>query len=521
MVDSSSNQYLYFALTGDDKNIHLAKRSSNGTELWVKEYSGFYSVLSKKITFLSEDESIIRILGESLTDKMQFTEISTVNGSVLNSYVTTGSSRLTTFSYQSNLDCSKVTKTVCYYIARASSSTPHYISKVDFSSLSTINHFSVIPTNFLTNIHAINDIEAIIASFDKEFTNALHCFYRFNFTLGDFVWEFRTTPLEVSFNVDEGRSTFSHLNDALTKYYSIYQQNASSVIFVLNPADGNLTEVKHITYPQSVTGSQPTYCGRLSDNQIIVSFSSTGYDYQFIDIINTDTWEQISYSSTYLILISASPIFNSNQVILSFGTSSTAGLFSMQAAYDMLNFTEVFTQSTHNLTDVTSNYTIMDFDDNFNTGSESAQALTITAANATLDTDTDKSYKVNVNIFSDSMETYNGTVNDTTPIGPLKFDCYDVVTATNANFTNQLTFATKDGSSMASWMSFDSAAGNVSISIPSEVSSDNFTITNTYTGVLGNNFTLATDLTINIVEAQVVPNNSNTNTNTNTNEDDH
>ena len=148
--------------------------------------------------------------------------------------------------------------------------------------------------------------------------------------------------------------------------------------------------------------------------------------------------------------------------------------------------------------------------------------MTITATNATLDTDTDKSCKVNVNIFSDSMETYNGTVNDTTSIGPLKFDCYDVVTAaTNANFTNQLTFATKNGSSMASWMSFDSSAGNVSISIPSEISSDNFTITNTYTGVLGNNFTLATDLTINIVEAQVVPNNSNTNTNTNTNDDDH
>ena len=51
-------------------------------------------------------------------------------------------------------------------------------------------------------------------------------------------------------------------------------------------------------------------------------------------------------------------------------------------------------------------------------------------------------------------------------------------------------------------MAYDSTAGNVSISIPSEISAYNYTITNTYTGVFGSNFSLGTNLTINIT-AQV------------------
>ena len=51
-------------------------------------------------------------------------------------------------------------------------------------------------------------------------------------------------------------------------------------------------------------------------------------------------------------------------------------------------------------------------------------------------------------------------------------------------------------------MAYDSTTGNVSISIPSEVSAYNYTITNTYTGVFGSNFSFGTNLTINIT-AQV------------------
>ena len=121
-----------------------------------------------------------------------------------------------------------------------------------------------------------------------------------------------------------------------------------------------------------------------------------------------------------------------------------------------------------------------------------------------------------LNVFSSSVETYNGTVNSTTALGPIGFDCYEVVTAAStANFTNNITFAQSSGSSLPSWLTFDTSTANVSISNPSAVSNDTYTITNTYTGVLGSTFTLQNNAIISLAE-EVVTNTTTNETNTNT-----
>ena len=57
----------------------------------------------------------------------------------------------------------------------------------------------------------------------------------------------------------------------------------------------------------------------------------------------------------------------------------------------------------------------------------------------------------------------------------------------------------------------------MSISSPSEVSSDTYTITNTYTGALGNTFTLETDAIISLAEEVVDDTDTTTDTDTETN----
>ena len=118
----------------------------------------------------------------------------------------------------------------------------------------------------------------------------------------------------------------------------------------------------------------------------------------------------------------------------------------------------------------------------------------------TLNTDSDNSYKVTANVFSSDSQNYSGTVNETATLGPILYDCYEVVTsATNANLTNQVTFTKSDGQTTPNWMTFDTGTANVSISTPSEVSSDTYTISNSYaSGVLVSSFTLDTNVNISI-----------------------
>ena len=177
------------------------------------------------------------------------------------------------------------------------------------------------------------------------------------------------------------------------------------------------------------------------------------------------------------------------------------------------------TEST--FTNITSNFT---FTDENITKSLSTETLSDVSGNVnlnslTLNSLTNSSYTVTVNIFSENVETYNGTVNSTTALGPIGFDCYDTVTAaTTVDFTtNQITFDESNGSSLPSWLTFDTSTANVSISNPSEIYNGTYTLTNTYTGVLGNTFTLQNNAIISLSEEVV---NSTTN-NENKDDDDH
>ena len=126
----------------------------------------------------------------------------------------------------------------------------------------------------------------------------------------------------------------------------------------------------------------------------------------------------------------------------------------------------------------------------------------VTPNDITLYIDSDKTYNVTLNIFSTNVETYTRTVDTSTSVGPIEFDCYEVSTsARDANFSNQLTFAQSNGSSLPNWMTFDSTTASVSLSIPNEESSDTYTITNSYTGVFGSTFTLTTNATISLTSA--------------------
>ena len=158
-------------------------------------------------------------------------------------------------------------------------------------------------------------------------------------------------------------------------------------------------------------------------------------------------------------------------------------------------FSTIQTRITENLTDVSSSST---------------------SNNAYILTDTTNSYKATLNIFSSSVETYNTTVNSTASLGPIGFDCYDVIaTASSANFNNRLSFVQSSGSALPNWLTFDRSTANVSISSPSEVSNNTYTITNTYSGSIVSSFSLETNAVISVIE-EVVINTTDQSSSTNT-----
>ena len=148
--------------------------------------------------------------------------------------------------------------------------------------------------------------------------------------------------IEDAFTDYDRKDTYSFLNDDFSKYFAIFQQTTSSVVLAINSTNGSLMEAKRITYPEaSISNTSTSYCGKLSDNKLLVSFLSTN-DYHYIDILNTDNWDQLSYNTTgNRILYKASPIFNTDQVALFYGGATN---FRLQTAYNKLNYTEIFTQ---------------------------------------------------------------------------------------------------------------------------------------------------------------------------------
>ena len=224
MLDSSSNQYLYFAFPGTDNNTHIAKKSSDGTQLWVKEYPGFYFKRGYRNTQMSKDESVIRILGESLSDIIQFIEISTSDGAVTSAYETTGSNRMASFWHQSNIDCSNTTNTICYYIGRGSATLAYTLSKFDFSSPGTIALLD--PDSFTsvyTSVAVLSDNEVLVTGIDTTPAVDEHFFFKLNFTAETYDWTIQTAPNEEAFGGNFDRYTISFLSDAFTQFYTIFR----------------------------------------------------------------------------------------------------------------------------------------------------------------------------------------------------------------------------------------------------------------------------------------------------------
>ena len=104
LTDSSMNQYFIFGFIGNDHNTHIAKRNLDGTQLWVKEYSGFYLKSLYDDAQMSLNESTIRILGESVDNKLQIMEVLTSDGAMTSAYQTAGILEYPTEVFQVNID---------------------------------------------------------------------------------------------------------------------------------------------------------------------------------------------------------------------------------------------------------------------------------------------------------------------------------------------------------------------------------------------------------------------------------
>ena len=78
-IDSSLNKYILFAANSFSTGLgaHMAKVYPNGTNAWVKSYSGLRANKKSQRTALSGGETKIRMVTELYTNTSKFVEIST------------------------------------------------------------------------------------------------------------------------------------------------------------------------------------------------------------------------------------------------------------------------------------------------------------------------------------------------------------------------------------------------------------------------------------------------------------
>ena len=161
------------------------------------------------------------------------------------------------------------------------------------------------------------------------------------------------------------------------------------------------------------------------------------------------------------------------------------------------------------ITDITTNFTFTDVTLSKSLGTQSTSETTVTVTDSTFNENADLTYKVKANIFNSSTESYSGV----TSVGPLSFNCYNATTTgNNVNFTNNIALTQSDGSALPDWMTFNESTAMITVSNTSDVPATIYTMTNSYTGILGN-FTLVNNVSITFTE--VVQNNTSNNTNTN------
>ena len=101
-----------------------------------------------------------------------------------------GSLRFPTITYHVNLDCSRTTDSICYFVTRTSASSDHQVCKVDFDSAASFSYADIVGVSYyLSNSKAVDDNNTIVAGFYTSNLVVFHSFFKFNFGNGSFEWE--------------------------------------------------------------------------------------------------------------------------------------------------------------------------------------------------------------------------------------------------------------------------------------------------------------------------------------------
>ena len=505
--DQIGNHYLVYSLNGTAQNVHVTKVNVNGSYDWSKEYQGFFIKENMKTAQLSSNGTYLMIMGSNRSSSAgQLVRISTSDGSVSVSRTSTGV-QFQFSAFTTTLSCSSNTDSICYLLTFGPGNADNYNGcKFDFNSTSSMECSDPDgDTHFLTSIVALNDVQAIIGGYDTGSTPNKFFFYSRNFNTETNDWVIESNVLEDTYITNDMMKQMSFLSDDSTKYYNILQVTLSPVVIILNPADGALLDGRKIDLSISALAGYFWASGRVSSNMIMVSFQAIVPASYHLFFINTDTWELTSYQieGSDVKVFGFAPLFNTNQIFLEMEYSGSP--FILQTAYDKLHLAEIFNQTTYTLTNVTYDFGFGPSGVSIANFTENTGALSVTVADITFTTDSSKTYEVIANTFSSSVATLTADTNSTT-IGPLEFDCYSVTTsASSADFSNQPTLTQSDGQSIPSWMVFNSSSASISLTSP-EVSEGNYTITNSYQGVVSN-FTFTTNVTINITEYDSQTNN--------------
>ena len=138
---------------------------------------------------------------------------------------------------------------------------------------------------------------------------------------------------------------FSYLKNDLSKFFAIGELTTTLFIFDLDPSNGNMNDVRELSFPSlTFTSLQMDAGGAISDNILVCSILTSSTEYHIINIINTDTWTVSSYNapSGSITLLGFSLLFSTDQIVLSYEGPSSE-YFTIRIAYDKLNLTELYT----------------------------------------------------------------------------------------------------------------------------------------------------------------------------------
>ena len=389
---------------------------------------------------------------------------------------------------------------------------------IDFTSATQVNHSDTGLTSHYTHATAISDTEAIYGGYDTSSTPHKLVFLRMDPNAGTLTWGMQTNTFENIYGTSAAnRRMYAYLNSDSTKYVSITALSSAALIVIMNPTNGNLIDARQIAFSTSFSSMELYANGRVSNDMIVVSMTTSSEDSSLMSFVNITSWESTAYkASANVQMVGFTPIFDTNQIVLLMRDSSK--YWSLKTGYDQMNYTEVFKGTTDTITDANSSLSFSSVTVTLSSTFEPLDDVTITTSNETLQTISDLTYKVTANIFSTSTQSFSGTSDDTF-LGSAYFDCYDIVTnANNVSFADQLSIAQTDGQAGPSWMSVDSASGNISFSNAEAVSSA-YLIQNSYTGSV-ENFTL--DITVFVdITCTGTSNMTSNNTNGDENDEDH